>query len=171
MMRVWCEFESAFSQPTWRNMQGLIVGTWLAHGRQTGTAALRQLGLHEASHVSLSHPGRNRARWSAWALSRRVVLLRVRTFGGVGGGLPFVIDETWERRWGRRIRKRGHSRDPLASSKPRSGATSGWRWIVVTWVMTPSWTQRPGALPGLSVPAPTPEVSRRLGLRHQTVPP
>jgi hypothetical protein len=37
-------------------------------------------------------------------------------------------------------------------------------------VSTPPWTQRPWALPGLSVPAPTPEVSARLGRRHKTVP-
>ena len=33
------------------------------------------------------------------------------------GSLTFVIDETLERRWGRRINKRGHYRDPLASSR------------------------------------------------------
>jgi hypothetical protein len=37
-------------------------------------------------------------------------------------------------------------------------------------VFTPPWTQRPWALPVLTVPAPTVEVSCRLGLRHKTVP-
>jgi hypothetical protein len=97
-------------------------------------------------------------------------LLLVRTFVAVGGELTFVIDETLERRWGRRINKRGHYRDPLASSTQRSVATSGLRWIVLTLVITPPWTPRPWALPVLSVPAPTPEVSRRLGRRHKTVP-
>jgi DDE superfamily endonuclease len=87
-----------------------------------------------------------------------------------GGDLTFVVDETLERRWGRRITKRGHYRDPLASSKQRSVAASGVRWIVLTLVITPPWTQRSWALPVLSVPAPTPEVSRRLGRRHKTVP-
>jgi hypothetical protein len=41
---------------------------------------------------------------------------------------------------------------------------------VLTLVITPPWTQRAWAVPVLSVPAPTPEVSRRLGLRHKTVP-
>jgi hypothetical protein len=69
----------------------------------------------------------NRAQWSALELSRRVVLLLVRTFVAVGGDLTCVIDETLERRWGRRINKRRHYRDPLASSKQRSVATSGVR--------------------------------------------
>ena len=37
IMSVLCEFESAFSQPTWRKMQVLIVGTLFARGRRTVT--------------------------------------------------------------------------------------------------------------------------------------
>lgn len=170
IMSVLYEFESAFSQPTWSKIQVLLIGTLLARGRRTVTAALRQMGLREAANFSLYHHVLNRARWSALELSRRVLLLLVRTFVAMGGTLTFVIDETLERRWGRRISKRGHYRDPLASSKQRSVATSGVRWIVLTLVITPPWTQRPWALPVLSVPAPTPEVNRRLGLRHKTVP-
>jgi hypothetical protein len=170
IMSVLCEFASAFSQPTWSKVQVLILGTLLARGRRTVTAALRQMGLSEASNFSLYHQVLNRARWSALALSRRLLVLLVRTFVTVGGPLTFVIDETLERRWGRRITKRGHYRDPLASSKQRSVATSGLRWIVLTLVITPPWTPRAWALPVLSVPAPTPEVSQRLGRRHKTVP-
>jgi hypothetical protein len=98
-------------------------------------------------------------------LSRRILLLLMRSCVAMGGPFTFVIDETLERRWGGYISKRGHYRDPLASSKQRSIATSGLRWIVLTLVITPPWTQRPWALPVLSVPAPTPEVSRRLRRR------
>jgi DDE superfamily endonuclease len=170
MMSVLCAFESAFSQPTWSKIQVLIIGTLLARGRRTVAAALRQMGLCDASNFSLYHHVLNRAQWSALDLSRRLLLRLVRTFVIVGGELTFVIDETLERRWGRRINTRGHYRDPLASSKQRSVATSGLRWIVLTLVITPPWTARAWALPVLSVPAPTPEVSRRLGLRHKTVP-
>jgi hypothetical protein len=169
-MSVLCEFESAFSQPTWSKVQVLVLGTLLARGRRTVTAALRQMGLHEAANFSLYHHVLNRACWSALGLSRRLLVLLVRTFVAVGGELTFVIDEMLERRWGRRIAKRGHYRDPLASSKQRSVATSGVRWIVLTLVLTPPWTWRSWALPVLTVPAPTPEVSQRLGLRHKTVP-
>jgi DDE superfamily endonuclease len=127
------------------------------------------MGLGNAPEFSLYHQVRNRARWSALEGSRRLLGLLVRTFLHVGGALTFVIEETLERRWGRRIRKRGHCRDPLASSKQRSVSTSGLRWIVLTLVITPPWTSRSWALPVLSVPAPTPEVSQRLGLRHKTI--
>jgi hypothetical protein len=120
IMSVLCECASAFSQPTWRKVEVLIIGTLFARGRRTVTAALRQMGLHEASNFALYHQVLNRARWSALELSRRVVVLLVRTFGAVGGELTFVIDETLERRWGRRINKRGHDRDP----RLRAGRTT-----------------------------------------------
>ena len=145
-------FQSLFSAPTWRKVQRLIVGTLLAHGRRTVTAALRHTGQGDTASFSLYHQVFNRARWSA-----------------LKGSLTFVIDETLGRRWGRRINKRGHHRDPLASSRKRSVSTSGLRWIVLTLVVTPPWTTRCWALPILSVPAPTPQVSERLGLRHKTI--
>ena len=119
----------------------------------------------------------NRARWSALKGSRRLLALLVQTFGAAGGSLTFVIDETLERRWGPRLKKRGHYRDSLASSRKRAVTTSGLRWIVLALVITPSWNRRcwalpiPGSGPGqaLSVPAPAPGVSERLGLRHKTI--
>ena len=170
-------FQSLFSAPTWRKVQCLIIGTLLACGRRTVTAALRHTGQSDTPAFSLYHQVFNRARWSALKGSRRLLSLLVQTFGATGGSPTFVIDETLERRWGRRINKRGHYRDPLASSRKRSVSTSGLRWIVLSLVVTPPWTTRcwalpiPGSSPGqaLSVPAPTPQVSERLGLRHKTI--
>jgi len=164
------EFETAFSRPPWCTVEVLLVGTLFARGRRTVAAALRQLGRHEATNFSLYPHVLSRARWSALEVSRRLRHLLVRTFVTVGGELTFVLEETLARRWGRGITLRGHSRDPLASSKQHSVAARGWRWIVLTLVMTPPWTPRPWSLPVLSAPAPTPEVSQRLGRRHQTVP-
>ena len=169
ILSVMREFESAFSQPTWHKVQVLLVGTLLARGRRTVTSALRHMGLRNERNFSLYHQVLNRACWTPLELSRRLLLLLVRTFVGVGGELTFVIDETLERRWGRRIKKRGHYRDPLQSSKKRSVSTSGLRWIVLTLVITPPWTKQKRALPVMSVLAPTPEASKRLGLRHKTV--
>ena len=70
---------------------------------------------------------------------------------------------------GPKIRIRGHYRDPLASSKERSVSASGIRWIVLALVVTVPWARRPWALPILSLPAPTPKVSRKLGRRHKTI--
>lgn len=134
------EFESACSPPTWSNVQGLLIGTLLARGRRTVAAALRQMGLSDAPNFSLHHHVLHRARWSALDVRRRVLHLVGRTCVAVGGDLTCVIDETLARRWGRHLATRRHDRDPLASSQPRSVATSGWRWLILTVVITPPWT-------------------------------
>jgi DDE superfamily endonuclease len=108
MMTVVHEFESAFSRPTWGQVQVLIIGPLWARGRRTVAAALRQMGVHEESHVSLYHHVLRRARWSALDRSRRLLHRLVRTFVAAGGDLTCVIDETLERRGGRPLNRRGH---------------------------------------------------------------
>ena len=162
-------FRPEFSAPTWTKIPVLIWGTILARGRRTVTAALRSMGLDDGTEFSQYHHVFNRAAWSPLRLARRLTCLSVRTFAPRDLRLTFAIDETLERRWGRRIRIRGHYRDPLASSKERSVAASGIRWIVLALVVTPPWTTRPWALPILSLPGPTPAVSARLGRRHKTI--
>ena len=90
----------------------------------------------------LHHPVLNRARWSTHHLSRRLLHLLAQTLVAVGGEITFVIDETLEQRWGRHIRTRGYCRNPRASSKQCSMATSGVRWIVLALIITSPWTQR-----------------------------
>jgi len=162
-------FQSLFSAPTWRKVQRLIVGTLLARGRRTVTAALRHTGQGDTPSFSLYYYVLNRARWSTLKGSRGLLTLLVQTFGTLGGTLTFVIDETLERRWGPRLKKRGHYCDALASSRQHAVTTSGLRWIVLALVITPPWNRRCWALPILSLPAPTPKVSERLGLRYKTI--
>ena len=162
-------FQSLFSTPTWRKAQRLLIGTLLARGRRTITAALRHTAQGDTPSFSLYHQVLNRARWSALKGSRRLLSLLVQTFGTVDGTATFVIDETLERRWGPRLKKRGHYRDALASSRQCAVTTSGLRWIVLALVITPPWNRRCCALSILSTPAPTPRVSERLGLRHKTI--
>ena len=162
-------FQNLFTAPTWSRVQVLLMGTLLARGRRTVSAALRQTGHGDDSHFSSYHQVLNRARWSRLAASRCLLRLVVSTFGRLDGVVTLVIDETLERRWGRRIRLRGHYRDPLASSREQSVSSSGLRWLVVAVVVRLPWTDRPRALPVLSIPAPGPKVSEREGRRHKTV--
>jgi hypothetical protein len=62
-------------------------------------------------------------------------LLLVWTFTAMRGVLTFVIDETLECRWRRRVAWRSHERDPLAPSRQCSVVTSDQRWIVLAWVI------------------------------------
>ena len=162
-------FRPLFTAPTWRKLMTLLTGTLLAQGRRTVAAALRSSGNAQASNWSLFHQVLNRARWSALAVSRQLLLLIVETFVPAGASVDLVIDETLERRWGSQIRKRGHYRDSALSSRERAVSSPGLRWFVMAVVVTLPWTKQKWALPFLCVLATTPEVSERLGKRHKTI--
>jgi len=116
------------------------------------------VGQHSNANFSLFHHVLNRARWSALEVSRRLLRVLVRTFVQAGGTVEIVIDETLERRWGRKISKRGHYRDSLLSSKERSVSNSGLRWISMALIVVLPWTKLRWALPFFSVLATTPRV-------------
>ena len=101
-------------------------------------------------------------------LSARLLRLLVATWAPAGG-ITVDVDETLERRWGPRIRKRGHWRDSLASSKQVNVSSSGLRWLVFALVVNVPWTPYALALPFLSVLLTTPKVSAQLGRSHKTV--
>jgi hypothetical protein len=127
------------------------------------------MGLHDEPDFTLFHQVLNRASWSCLTLSCLLLQLLVSTFVETGGTLQIVIDETLERRWGRKISKRGHYRDNLQSSKEQSVSTSGLRWVVMMLVVQVPWTRREWALPFFSVLATTPKVSEELGKPHKTI--
>lgn len=169
IIQVLLHFRPAFTRPTWDKALVLVVGTILARGRRTVTAALKQMGLHDEPDFTLFHQVLNRASWSCLTLSRLLLQLLVSTFVEIGGTVEIVIDETLERRWGRRISKRGHYRDSVQSSKEQSVSTSGLRWVVMMLVVQVPWSSRAWALPFFSVLAATPKVSKQLGKPHKTV--
>jgi len=169
IIQVLLHFRPVFTRPTWDRALVLVVGTLLARGRRTVTAALKQMGLHDEADFTLFHQVLNRASWSCLLMSRLLLQLLVNTFVAAGGTVEIVIDETLERRWGRKIAKRGHYRDNLQSSKGQSVSASGLRWVVIMLVVQVPWTRREWALPFFSVLCTTPKVSEQLGKPHKTV--
>src|SRR5947209_19014754 len=99
IIAVLAPFEPLFTAPTWKKMMILLIGTVLARGRRTVTAALRQMGHQKNVHFSVFHQVLNRARWSPLKVSKRLLQVLVDTFVRVGGIVEIVIDETLERRW------------------------------------------------------------------------
>src|SRR2546430_7183042 len=169
IIAVLAHFEPLFTAPTWKKVVILLIGTLLARGRRTVTAALRQMGHQMNEQFSVFHQVLNRARWSPLEVSRRLLQILVSSLVTAGGSVEIVIDETLERRWGSKISKRGHWRDSLRSSKKRSVSTSGLRWVTMALVVSLPWTKQHWALPFLSVLATTPKVSEALGKRHKTI--
>jgi len=150
-------FAPVFTQPTYQKVLVLVVGTILAKGRRTVTSALRVVGKAQDGEWSKYHQVLNRARWSGLAVSQLLLRLIVATFVAAGAPVTMAVDETLERRWGPQIRKRGHWRDSLASSKNLSVSASGLHWLVLAVVLNVPWTPYAVALPFLSVLLTTPK--------------
>ena len=110
-------FREGFTAPTWEHVLVLVMGAILVPGRRTVASALRVMGLGQARQFTNYHRVLNRNAWSAHELSQRLLVRLVDAF--VPDGEPVVIgpDDTIERRWGARIKKRGIYRDPVRSSK------------------------------------------------------
>jgi hypothetical protein len=145
-----------------------VVGAILTPGARQISRVLRVMGLSEEAQFQRYHRVLNRDQWSALALSRILLGLLVATVASRG---PLVIgmDETIERRRGRRIRAKGLFRDPVRSTAKRKVLVTGLRWLAVMLLVDLPWSDRPWALPILTVLTPSPQASTRLGRRHKTL--
>jgi hypothetical protein len=146
--------QSIFSKRTWKLAVVLMVGAILAPGKRTVTAILRIMGLSQEHHFQNYHRVLNRAVWSNLALSAVLLHLLLKMFLPVG---PVVIgiDETIERRRGKKIKAKGIYRDPVRSSKSHFVKTSGLRWISMMLLVKIPWAKRVWGLPFLTALAPS----------------
>jgi hypothetical protein len=123
---LFAHFAPLFSKRVWRLALVLLVGAILAPGKRTVTAALRIMGLSEEKHFQNYHRVLNRAVWSSLAVSAVLLTLLVKTFARRGPVLV-GLDETVERRRGKKIKAKGIYRDPVRSSKSHFVKASGLR--------------------------------------------
>ena len=84
--------------------------------------------------------------------------------------MVFGIDETLERRRGRRIKAKGIYRDAVRSSGGHFVKASGLRWISLMWLTAIPWTGRTWALPFLTALAPSERYYQRYYRRKGRTP-
>ena len=83
--------------------------------------------------------------------------------------MVLALDDTIERRWGRRIQARGIYRDPVRSSGAHFVKTSGLRWMSLMLLAPIPWAGRVWALPFLTALGPSERACRERGHRHKTL--
>jgi hypothetical protein len=155
-------------QRTWRHAQLLLLGALLAPGQRTICAILRMVGLRWERHFVTYHRVLNRAAWQDRVGTRLLFDLLVARFAPHGPVL-LGVDDTIERRRGKRISAKGIYRDPVRSSKSFFVKTSGLRWLSLMLLAPIGWAGRVWALPFLTVLAPSERYCRIRGLRHKTL--
>jgi DDE superfamily endonuclease len=166
MIRVLVPFAPLFCESVWGHVQVLIVGAILASGKRTVASALRAVGLDNERRFCRYHRVLSRAKWSTQEASRILLGLLVEAFVPEG---PLVvgIDETLERRRGKKIAAKGIYRDPVRSSRQHFVKTSGLRWVCLTLLAPIPWASRVWALPFLSALAYSERYANEHGKRHK----
>ena len=166
MIRLLAPFAPLFSERLWRHVQVLLAGTILAPGKRTVASALRAAGLEDERRFCSYHRVLNRAVWSSREASRVLLGLLVEAFVP-DGPLVVGIDETLERRQGKKIVAKGIYRDPVRSSHTHFVKTSALRWVCLTLLAPIPWASRIWALPFLSALAPSERYTKERGKRHK----
>src|SRR4051794_36552330 len=126
------------------------------------------MGLRGESRFVNYHRVLSRARWSGRAASRLLLGLLVNRFVPTG---PIVlgVDDTIERRRGKRIQAKGIYRDPVRSSHSHFVKASGLRWVSLMLLTPIPWAARPWVLPFLTCLAPSERSAQRYRNCHKPV--
>src|SRR5215217_1991785 len=161
-------FAPLFSARVWGHVQVLLAGAILAPAQRTVTAALRVTGLEHVRQFHCYHRVLSRAEWSGLAVGRVLLGLLVATFAPTGP-LLFGIDDTLERRRGKRIATKGIYRDPVRSSHSHFVKASGLRWVCLMLLVPIPWAARTWALPVLTALAPSERYAAERGRHHKTL--
>ncbi len=159
-------FAPLFFQRSWRHAEVLLLGAILAPGKRTVTSLLRISGLGRERRFVNYHRVLNRAAWSPRAASCLLLGLLIAAFVPAG---PVVlgIDDTIERRRGKRISAKGIYRDPVRSSHGHFVKASGLRWLSLMLLAPVPWAGRVWALPFLTALAPSERACRECCWRHR----
>jgi hypothetical protein len=110
MIRVLTPFAPLFSKRVFQHVQVLVAGAILAPGKRTVASALRAMGLEGERRFCRYHRVLSRASWSSREASRLLLGLLVEAFVPEGP-LVLGIDETLERRRGKKVGAKGIYRD------------------------------------------------------------
>lgn len=155
-------------QRTWHHAEVLLIGAILAPGQRTVASLLRITGLSRERCFVNYHRVLNRAAWSSRMASRLLLGLLLDAFAPAG---PVVlgIDDTIERRRGKRIAAKGIYRDPVRSSHSHFVKASGLRWLSLMLLVPIPWAGRVWALPFLTALAPSERYCAERNKQHKTL--
>jgi DDE superfamily endonuclease len=161
-------FAPLFVHRTWRHARVLLIGAILTPGRRTVTSLLRITGRARERRFVNDHRVLSRAAWDPRAGARILLGLLIDAFVP-SGPVVMGLDDTIERRWGRRIRARGIYRDPVRSSDAHFVKTSGLRWMSLMLLAPVPWAERVWARPFLTALVPSERSRHEQGRRHKTL--
>lgn len=160
-------FSAEFTRPSWKNIQTLFIGAILCRGARRITSILRVMDLQDERNFSKYHRVLSRAQWNGLALSKILLGLLIKTLPR-SWPILIAVDETLERRRGKKIKAKGVYRDAVRSSQSKVITSFGLKWECMTLIVPLPWCNRPWALPFLTVLSPSKKSNEKAGRRHKT---
>lgn len=167
IITVLAAFSSQFTRPTWNNLQTLFFGAILCRGARRVSSILRVMGLANEINFSKYHRVLSHARWNGLASSKILLGLLIQILP-VSWPILIAVDETLERRKGKKIKAKGVYRDAVRSSQSKVITSFGLKWECMMLIVPLPWCKRPWALPFLTVLAPSKKANEKAGRRHKT---
>jgi hypothetical protein len=161
-------FRDFFTAPVWDHVLVLVTGAVLTTGKRTVSAVLRIMGLADAADFALYHHVLSQAHWDSRVIARKLLSLILERLLP-GGPVIIGIDDTIERRWGKKIAARGIYRDPVRSTHGHLVKASGLRWLSFMVMIPLPWATRRWALPFLTILAPSEHYDKTHQRRHKTL--
>ena len=106
----------------------LVTGGILCRGPRRITSILRVMGLGNVNNFGKYHRVLSRAKWNSITLSRILFGLLIKL---LPDSFPILIavDETLERRSGKKIKAKGPYRDAVRSSQSKVVICFGLKWL------------------------------------------
>lgn len=161
-------FAPLFVHRSWQHARVLLVGAILAPGRRTVASVLRITGRSRERRFVNYHRVLSRAAWCPRGGARVLLGLLIDAFAA-SGPVVMALDDTIERRRGKRITAKGIYRDPVRSSEAHFVKASGLRWMSLMLLAPIPWAGRVWALPFLTALVPSERFCRERGRRHKTL--
>jgi len=167
MAVVFQHFSRLFTSSTWRHVQILLTGAILCQGVRRVSTILRVMGLSQVRRFEKYHRVLNRAKWNSVAGSKILLGLLLQLLPSTYP-LLIVVDETIERRSGKKIRAKGCYRDACRSTEAVVVTCFGLKWVCFMLIVPLPWCQRPWALPFMTILAPSKKCNEARSRRHKT---
>lgn len=160
-------FSQLFTLPTWEHVQVLLMGAILCQGARRVSSILRVMGLSQEKRFEKYHRVLNRAKWNSMAGAKILLGLLVQL---LPASLPLliVVDDTVERRQGKKITSKGYYRDAVRSTEKTIVKCYGLKWVCLMLIVTLPWSKRPWALPFMTILAPSKKYNQSRGRKHKT---
>ncbi|MBX3709958.1 MAG: transposase [Gammaproteobacteria bacterium] len=167
MAAVLDSFSHLFTLPTWVHVQVRLMGAILCQGARRVSSILRVMGLSQEKRFEKYHRVLNRTKWNSLFGAKILLGLLVQVLPA-SFPILIVVDDTIERRSGKKIKAKGCYRDACRSTEKLVVKCFGLKWICLMLIVPLPWCKRPWALPFMTLLAPSKKANIAAGKEQKT---